>query len=524
MVMQPNLFHSDRATPTGPRRTRRASRAQIGRRTLRIATAAVVLLATLAATGTMSASGEVSRFAFQHVSWTDCPTDDLRTAGAQCAEISVPLDYSAPEGPTITIAVSRIKARDTEHRRGILLFNPGGPGGPGLSYPVELRPALADVADRYDLIGFDPRFVGLSTPINCGGIGEYVRAAGLSWRDYIESVRFAADIAGRCWRKAAGLVPHASTRNTARDMDLIRAVLGEPKLSYLGVSYGTYLGAVYTQMFPRRTDRMVLDSAVDPSTYPVRADWSTGPAAELALDGWAAWAAEHHDRFGLGSTSAEVRTTVHGLLNRAAHTPIRVGEYTVDEQVIPLLIAFYLADTGSDETLATIVSDLRAAADGRPVTNPDLAADLAVLYGEDGADDGAALSITCADGNFPRNPLWYWRNIERSRSSQPIFGPLARNISPCAFWQSRSLEGPTAVGNKTPALIVHATGDVWTPYSDALALHDRLTGSRLVTLDGVRAHGVFGSVPNACVERHVNTYLRDGVRPPTNVTCQPDSE
>lgn len=517
--MEPTVFHTDQA----PRAGTRAGR-WFGRRTFAIVSTAVVLLAVFVATRDMPASGEVLRLASQPVSWTDCPTGDLRAAGAQCAEVSVPLDYRAPEGSTITVAISRIKARDVAGRRGILLFNPGGPGGPGLDYPAELRPALADAADRYDLIGFDPRFVGVSTPINCGGIGEYVRAAGLSWRDYTESIRFAADVADQCWQNAASYIPHASTRNTARDMDLIRAVLGEPKLSYLGVSYGTYLGAVYTQMFPEHTDRIVLDSAVDPGTYPVRADWSTGPAAELALDGWAIWVAERHDRFGLGSTGTEVRTAVYDLLRLAARSPIQVGEYTVDEQTIPLLIAFYLADAGSDEALATMITDLRAAADGQPVVNPDLAAGLAELYGEDGADDGAALSLTCADGDFPRDPLWYWHNIERSRDSQPVFGSLARNISPCAFWRSRSLEGPTAVQIHTPALIVHATGDVWTPYSDALALRERLTGSRLVTLEGVRTHGVFGGVPNACVERHVNTYLRDGVRPPADTTCHPDSE
>jgi pimeloyl-ACP methyl ester carboxylesterase len=306
-------------------------------------------------------------------------------------------------------------------------------------------------------------------------------------------------------------------------MDVIRAVLGEPKLSYLGVSYGTYLGAVYTQMFPRRADRIVLDSAVDPGTHPVRADWSTGPAAELALDSWAAWAAAHHDRFGLGTTGAQVRATVRGLLEGAARVPIRIGEYTVDEQVIPLLISFYLADAGSDELLAGVVGQLRAAARGRPVRDPDLLANLAALYGTDGSDDGAALSITCADGDVPRDPLWYWRNIEQVRGGQPIFGPLARNISPCAFWRSPALEGPTAVRNDTSALVVHATGDVWTPYADALALHERLAGSRLVTLDGVRVHGVFGGVPNACVERHVKDYLRAGVLPDADVVCRPDN-
>jgi pimeloyl-ACP methyl ester carboxylesterase len=519
--MQPTASPYEHA----PRLGRRAAPgARIGRAAVAVATTFVALLASSAAAGFAPTPDEVAGFAAQRVVWTDCAAEELRAAGARCAQVSVPLDYRAPHGATITLAVSRIAARDTARRRGILLFNPGGPGGPGLGYPAELRPVLGEVADQYDLIGFDPRFVGLSTPINCGGIGEYVRAAGLSRRDYAQSVEYARGVASRCWRAAADHIPYASTRNTARDMDVVRAVLGEPRLSYVGISYGAYLGTVYTQMFPQRADRIVLDSVVDPDGYPVHADWSTGPATESAFDDWAVWVAGQHGRFGFGKTGTQVRSTVLRLLRRAARVPIRVGEYRVDEQVIPLLIAFHLVDAGSDELLAGVVEQLRAAARGRPVTDPDLLAGLAALYGTDGSDDGAALAITCGDGDFPTDPSWYWRNIEQVRGSQPIFGPLARNVSPCAFWRSGALERPTAVRNDSPALIVHAAEDVWTPYPDALALHERLTGSRLVTLDGARTHGVFGGARNGCVERHVKAYLRTGALPAADVNCRLDGQ
>jgi pimeloyl-ACP methyl ester carboxylesterase len=149
-----------------------------------------------------------------------------------------------------------------------------------LGFPAELRPVLGEVADHSDLIGFDPRFVGLSTPINCGGIGEYVRAAGLGWRDYAESVEYARGIAERCWRTAADHIRYASTRNTARDVDVIRAVLGEPRLSYVGVSYGTYVGAVYMQMFRERADR-----ACQVSERGQGADWGCSPSTGTGFGG-----------------------------------------------------------------------------------------------------------------------------------------------------------------------------------------------------------------------------------------------
>ncbi|MFC4061462.1 alpha/beta fold hydrolase [Planomonospora corallina] len=198
----------------------------------------------------------------QKIIWHGCRTGpgdglgaQLDAAGARCAEVTVPLDRARPDGRTIKVAISRLQATDPGHRRGALLVNPGGPGDPGRIYAPLLKAAAPALAARYDLIGMDPRFTGRSTPVNCRWpIGDYLRSTGPDRRAFDRIAAQAEDLAARCAGQRE-LLPHASARATARDTDVIRAALGEPKLSYLGGSYGTYLGAVYLQLFPGRADR-----------------------------------------------------------------------------------------------------------------------------------------------------------------------------------------------------------------------------------------------------------------------------
>ncbi|MEV5205170.1 alpha/beta fold hydrolase [Streptomyces sp. NPDC053720] len=208
-----------------------------------------------------TAPDRLARFYDQRIDWHTCalgPDDEpgqaLDAAGADCADITVPLDYTDPGGRTITVAVSRLKATDTDHRVGPLLLNDGGPAGPGLHMPLTKSQVMGEVADRYDLIGMDPRFVGRSTPLDCGwDLGSaFLRSAGADPAAYREEVAVARELAGRCERAHGDVLPYVTTRNTARDMDVIRAALGADTLSYLGYSYGSYLGEVYSQLFPGR--------------------------------------------------------------------------------------------------------------------------------------------------------------------------------------------------------------------------------------------------------------------------------
>ncbi|WP_217197857.1 alpha/beta hydrolase [Streptomyces buecherae] len=475
----------------------------------------------------------------QRLDWGPCSAQqaELRAAGAECARVRVPLDYADPGGRTIQVAVSRLRAADRRERRGILLANPGGPGGTGLAYPLSLRPTLGEVADRYDLIGFDPRFLGESTPISCAPASPPAPPGDTTspQRDFVASVRSARDTARRCGEHGdnATLLPHASTRNVARDMDVIRSALGERRLSYFGTSYGADLGAVFTQLFPHRSDRVVIDSSTDPAATQYELFQRAGEPLEEALDEWAGWAARRHATYRLGTTAAAVRASVQRLLDHAEHRPLRVAGERLDAPLVRLLLRQLIQHQEYDPTLASVVRDL-VAADAGELTEPgpELAGLLELLRSPDLADSmvGGALFM-CGDGGWPAggwptDPATYWRNTRHSRATQPVFGPLVNGmIAPCAFWRVRPAEPGTAIGNDVPVLMLQARRDNNVPYEGALALHRRLTGSRLITAE-IRSHGVYGRGgeglrPVPCADRAVNDYLWGGALPASDQVCAP---
>ena len=454
----------------------------------------------------------------------DAPGKELDQAGARCTELTVPLDYSNPTGRTIKLALSRLPATDRAHRIGTMVLNSGGPGESTLGMPLEVRAAMKGVAARYDLIGLDPRFVGRSTPLDCGWpIGMWLRSSGPTRAGFDHQVGVRRELAERCARRHADVLPYANTRDTARDVDLVRRGLGERRISFLGYSYGAYLGAVYTQLFPGRTDRVVLDSAGDPRKWGARAMRGTEDEAERALRGWVTWAARRHGTYGLGATPARVLATVNAVVAAAERHPLRVGSHRVDGQVVPYIVSVGSGDDrpAARAEFASTVRTLNEAAHGRPADpGPALDGLLTFVLTSAGSPLASpAAAITCGDRAAPRDPDTYWSDIQRSRTRHPLFGPLRNNIWPCAFWPSLPRERPTSVGNSTPALIVSATGDTATTYEGSKAMHRAMTGSRLLTLRGATAHGIYGEYGNGCVDTTVNTYLATGTLPTTNPTC-----
>ncbi|MEV4443421.1 alpha/beta fold hydrolase, partial [Streptomyces sp. NPDC049577] len=413
--------------------------------------------------------------------WGPCPVaqKELTEAGAECAQLTVPLDHADPGGRTIRIAVSRVKAKDRAHRRGILLSNPGGPGGPGLGNTLALRATLGDVADRYDLIGFDPRFLGGSTPIGCGPAAppDPPRTTTTPRTDFEDGVRRARRTAGRCFAHGdnAALLPHATSREVARDMDAIRTALGEDKLSYYGVSYGADLGAVYTQMFPGRVDRVVIDSSTDPGATQYELFQRAGKPLEEGLDEWAAWTARHADTYRLGRTGPEVRATVQRLLDGAERRPVPIAGTRLNAPLLRLFLRQFVQHQENDPALARTVRTLVDAADGKPVEpNPELAAMLDFLNSPDVGDamTGGAIFM-CGDrgwpaGGWPKDPGTYWKNIVRSRAAEPVFGPLVNDMTaPCPFWKTEPREPATRIGNSVPVLMLQARRDNNVPYDGA---------------------------------------------------------
>jgi pimeloyl-ACP methyl ester carboxylesterase len=450
---------------------------------------------------------------------------DLDEAGARCAELTVPLDHFRPGGRTITLALSHLPATDRAHRIGTLILNSGGPGEPTLGMPLQTRAAMKDVAARYDIVGLDPRFVGRSTPLDCGWpIGLWLRSAGPNRAAFDRQAAVQRDLAERCARRHGDVLPYVNTRDTARDLDLVRRALGERRISFLGYSYGSYLGAVYTQMFPGRTDRVVLDSAGDPGTWGPRAMMGTEEEADRALRGWAAWAAGRHGTYGLGATPGRVLATLHAVVAAAENRPLRVGPYEVDGHTVPYLLALGSGDDrpAARAEFAATIRTLSEAARGRPARpGPALDGLLAFILTSAGSPlAGPAAAIACGDRSAPRDPGTYWSDIQRSRARHPLSGPLKNTIWPCAFWPATPREHPTRIGNPTPALMVSATGDTATTYEGSRAMRRALTGSRLLTLRDTTAHGIYGTYGNACVDAAVNAYLATGVLPAADLVCR----
>jgi pimeloyl-ACP methyl ester carboxylesterase len=496
-----------------------------------LATGLALSLGLAGAAGVAEARSDDAGFYQQDIDWHGCllgPDDAdgraLDEAGAQCADVRVPLDYRRPDQGTVAVAIARLPATDTAHRIGPLLINLGGPGLPVLASVPLARQAMGATGARFDLIGMDPRFTGRSTPIDCGWPNGWItRSAGADRQSFTEMTRVARDLAQRCARRHGDVLPYASTANIARDMDVVRAALGEPTLSYLGYSQGSYLGAVYTQLFPRRAARVVLDSAIDPNLPGTRVLPGNAPQREAALREWAAWAAQRDDGLHLGATADDVLSTVHRIYETAARHPLQVGAYEVDDTVVPALLVGPLTDDtedGNAELAATVQVLARAA--GGDVARPDetLETTLAgLLTGADSRLHSGQTAILCGDAAVSRDPEWYWRDIEAHRAQAPLFGPVGRDITPCAFWPNDPPESPVRIQNKVPALVVNAAGDINSTIEMGRAMHRALAGSRMITLAGVRTHGVYLFKGAGCVDDAVNAYLNTGTPPAEDLVC-----
>ncbi|MGW0392062.1 alpha/beta hydrolase [Streptomyces sp. NPDC003042] len=514
-------------------------------RTKRIAPllAAAGLLATSLPllSATQAAAAPAPDHLRQKPAWHRCGAE--QPASYECATVKVPLDYQRPRGRTLDLAISRIKSENRAARHGVMLLNPGGPGGAGLDLPLAMAESMPkEVKERYDLIGFDPRGVGASSPISCG-LTDAEQNPQRPYRPetFPSDVAWARTVADKCREKAGSVLPYITTRNTARDMDVIREILGERKISYVGYSYGTHLGAVYSQMFPGRTDRFVLDSGVDPQRIwrGMFQVWAT--EAEPAFARWTRWTAERDAEYRLGATPEAVSATFWGLVARADREPIEFEgrKWTGDEIRTWRPLFFYPAQA------APVVSALKAAAEGRPQPQvPDLSKlpglrnvpGLGSLPGlgevpgpgkvaaatEPAPDNGTAAlwAVVCGDTDaWPRDPEQYGREAARDKAAYPLYGDFASNIKPCAFWP-RPVERATPMKTRANVVVVQNEWDSQTPLTSGQGLHRALKGSRMVLAEGGEGHGVYLADPNSCVNAPVSAYLTTGRLPAKDITCR----
>lgn len=487
-----------------------------------------------AAAGDAERSGAglaAERAAAAGIDWGPCARVERLPEPVECGTVSVPVDYAKPDGEALRLHLSRLRATGTaEQHRGPLLYNPGGPGGNGMLfplYPLRLDDRVwQDLSAAYDLVGFAPRGVGRSAPISCMDPAEFIRGPRPAPRDRIspsaefkrQKNREAAAYAAGCHADQGTRLAHFSTLDSARDLHVLRAALGEPRLAYLGVSYGSYLGAVYATLFPRSVGRMVLDSIVDPSPELIwyRSNLRQSEAFEDRWDDWKTWVADHHDVYGLGRSAPEVQRVYDRLQDAVALAPL--GGTVGPQEVHDAFLTVTYADSVWAHRATVLAAYHRGSAELLHTTaRPD-------PRGAGRAENSSAVytAVECNDAPWPRD----WETWDRDHSLLAPRAPFetwdnAWMNLPCAHWPVPSgtpLDVGAAPGELPPTLLVQATGDAATPYTGALELHRRLPDSTLVTEAGAGQHGVTGG--NECVDALVLDYLLSEPAPgPPERTC-----
>ncbi|MFC4563633.1 alpha/beta hydrolase [Nocardiopsis mangrovi] len=493
---------------------------------------AVILLAGSLVAAAPAAAGDRGEGAVTGVEWGPCPEDvPAGPHPLECGTVPVPVDYDDPEGAEVEIMVSRLASADPDKRRGVLLLNPGGPGGSGLSMPADLASLgmPASVMNTYDLIGMDPRGVGHSSPVSCGFTTdqEYygnIPPYAVDDAAVVEQAEAAAAVADQCAQNDDdGLLRHVSTANTARDLDRIRAALGEEKASFFGVSYGSALGAAYTSMFPERSDRIVLDSNIGDTHLDYDGVRRFAQGFEETFPDFAAWAAARDASYGLGSSPDEVRDTYFEIAERLDEEPVagfhgslfRLGTFVglYSESSYPETAQVWQALRDSDEAAVQRYLDGNGPVGGLGTTTAEPAP----------ADNAwsAFLAVNCNDVDWSEDLATYRNGVAEDRERYPMYGAATANVTPCAYWNYEPAEPPVEITGEGPrnVLIVQNLRDPGTPHSGGVMADEKFgQRSRLVSVDG-SGHGAYIYGDNACAWNVTTRYLVDGEFPEQDVSC-----
>ncbi|MFJ2741140.1 alpha/beta fold hydrolase [Streptomyces sp. NPDC087440] len=485
---------------------------------------------TKAAEATPSATpAALARFYSQKLDWKACTDENLK--GVECTKVKVPVDYTKPDGNTLDLHVTRVAATDKAKRRGALLVNAGGPGLPTTTYLGDAAQWPAGLKAAYDVIAFDPRGVGLSAPLTCKldtTVEDYVqRPAGPE--PFAQQVTEAKQVAEACRKnRPQGDLGQFTTRNTARDMDVVRGALGEQKISYEGLSYGTYLGAVFAQMFPAGLDRIVLDGVADPGRVWRPMQQAQTEQSQRNAPLFAAWAAERDSTYHWGATAEEVEKNLTALARKLAVTPVQAEGRAVGAREV--LGSAGMGATGDEESMKESAEMIRkiqqADADGKKATLRPMVAPGTVTDDTPGGDTSpndnlmaSRLAIQCGDVEWPRDPATYEKDVERMAKELPYGDASAWNINACAFWD-KPVEPPTEIKPlDREVLLLQSTYDASTPMEGARAMQKALGDkTRMIEAKGSWAHGLF---PGDCVEKATVDYLVDGTFPAQDGSCTP---
>ncbi len=446
-----------------------------------------------------------------------------RCGALQCATLAVPRNYDDPGGPTINLALARRPAKSPDRRIGSLVFNPGGPGNSGIdSLPGQLRSLTPTLQARFDIVSFDPRGIGRSAPVRCrsgpappssGGGGpspDPVPRTEEARQALIEGFRA---YAAACAQHSGDLLARVGTDSTAEDLERIRVALGEERLTFVGHSAGTLLGAVYAERYPHRVRAFVLDGPIDPSLTLDQMTLAQAVGFERSLSEFFAWCAATP-----GCTwrpGSDLRNAYVALLDRVHQQPLPApGHQSVG---VGDLISGTMSRLTSRSRWASLGEALAAAerGDGTPL------AKLASGYENNGASNAADArqAILCLDHPAPRDPDAYPSLAEAAAQQAPVFGPVFTwSTLSCGVWPvPATLEArPVRAAGAPPILVVGTTGDPATPKAWAEALAGQLEQGVLVLRQGAEHVAYYYS---SCVRGIVDAYLVDGRPPADDTVC-----
>ncbi|MEV5436718.1 alpha/beta hydrolase [Streptomyces sp. NPDC052682] len=460
--------------------------------------------------------------------WRDCGTP-----GFQCATLKAPLDYADPSAGDIRLAVSRKKATGPGKRLGSLLVNPGGPGGSAVGYLQAYAGAgyPAAVRARYDMVAVDPRGVARSEPVTCldGPAMDTYTQTDLTPDDERETgalVDAYRAFAEGCGARTPKLLRHVSTVEAARDMDLVRAALGDAKLTYVGASYGTFLGATYAGLFPGRVGRMVLDGALDPSLPARRLNLEQTAGFETAFRSFAKDCARRSDcpLGGPGTKPEQVGRRLTAFFDRLDARPLPTGDAggrRLTESLATTGVIAAMYDEGAWPHLREALTSAMKENDGAALLV------LSDSYYEREADGRYAnlmfanAAVNCLD--LPPafdSPEQVRQSLPAFRKASPVFGEgLAWASLNCAYWPVRATGEPHRIEARgaAPIVVVGTTRDPATPYRWAQSLARQLSSARLLTYEG-DGHTAYGR-GSRCIDSAINAYLVQGTPPKDGKRC-----
>ena len=499
---------------------------------------------------TGGSQGDVPRglesFYNQDIDWKDCSNE---TTTFQCGTVTVPLDYEHPDGKTISIALKKLPALDGDAEHGSLFFNPGGPGGSGVTMVAALASAsVENLRGSYDIIGFDPRGVGQSTPITCwsedeikqylenpsDGAGPTNPLKGVMYKNVAaqDKIDRGASNAARCAKhsQVPELLDHVGTRDVARDLDVLRATNGNAKLNYLGVSYGTYIGALYADLFPGHVGRTVLDSAMDPS----KQSYGEGRAEQVTFyEGVLRQYVEHcqaQDGCPLTGSTDEAVAQLAAFVDGLDKNPLTASDSdaTVNTQDATDIILQLAVRRPDWDTLTAMLTPAMTNHDGtlmakaKQGSNKSMPVEAAAFIANSEIMFAAVVCNDYPDTDNAASEMDAQAAAERK--AHPFFGGTSSAMEAyCRGWGHHAQTPPQKIQVKgsDPFLVVGIKGDTQTLYSWSQSLAGQLGNGHLLTVEGY-GHGAF--TRNTCATTAITGFLVNGTMPDEGTTCAADPQ